>query len=108
MGALRHQHRAAMVECPPRPLLAGAQHDCPGAVREDHRGHQVVDGAIVRLERERWDLDGEEQHAPLRVGAKVIESPRQAGHPAATSQLRDRQARDVRAEAQHRDQLGIE
>ena len=97
-----------MLERPAGLAVTAAQHNRARTIGEDDRGNQVVDRAIVGLECQRRDLNREEQHVSLRVRAQVIEPPRQACHPAATSELGDRQPGRVRPQPDQRDQLRIE
>jgi len=84
------------------------QHDGAGTIAEHQRAQQVVDGAVIRTEGQRWQLDSNDQCLLPGVRANPVGGARQTAGTAGAAKLRHRQPPDVRAKAQLRKEVRVE
>jgi len=84
-------------------------HDrCGRPVPEDHRGGEVVEGGIARLEGQRGQLDRDDQHALVWVRGQVTVAERDRGRTSRAAELGDRNSNHVVAQTEALDQVDVE
>ncbi len=79
-----------------------------GAIAKEDRRNQIGLRDVLALERERSQLDGDDQHVPAGFGLQVIGRTRQPHGARGAAQFRERHAADIRTESHQVNKVGVQ